>query len=90
MTAIELTEACGNATQSAMRMTGQGDMRRFGVGRAGYTAMILAIAGLGGCINVSAPEEPIVIELNINIRQEVIYRLAEDAANTIEENADIF
>src|SRR3546814_5530726 len=34
--------------------------------------------------------EPIVIELNINIRQEVIYRLAEDAASTIEENEDIF
>ncbi|MDJ0643336.1 MAG: YnbE family lipoprotein [Erythrobacter sp.] len=49
-----------------------------------------AIMGLTGCINVSAPEEPIVIELNINIRQEVIYRLAEDAANTIDENADIF
>lgn len=45
---------------------------------------------LGGCINIAAPEKPIVIELNINIRQEVIYRLAEDAANTIEENADIF
>jgi hypothetical protein len=45
---------------------------------------------LGGCINVTAPAEPIVIELNINIRQEVIYRLAEDAGNTIEENADIF
>lgn len=45
---------------------------------------------LGGCINVAAPEEPIVIELNINIRQEVIYRLAEDAATTIEENAEIF
>ncbi|MEM8725510.1 MAG: YnbE family lipoprotein [Pseudomonadota bacterium] len=45
---------------------------------------------LTGCINVSAPEEPIVIELNINIRQEVIYRLADDAANTIDENADIF
>lgn len=53
----------------------------------------IAIAGasaLGGCINVAAPEEPIVIELNINIRQEVIYRLAEDAADTIEENSDIF
>ncbi|MEE4155364.1 MAG: YnbE family lipoprotein [Erythrobacter sp.] len=45
---------------------------------------------LSGCINVTAPEEPIVIELNINIRQEVIYRLAEDAANTIDENAEIF
>lgn len=46
--------------------------------------------GLAGCINVTAPAEPIVIELNINIRQEVIYRLAEDAGNTIEENEDIF
>lgn len=47
-------------------------------------------AGLAGCINVAAPDKPIVIELNINIRQEVIYRLAEDAANTIDENEDIF
>lgn len=45
---------------------------------------------LGGCVNVSAPDKPIVIELNINIRQEVIYRLAADAANTIEENPEIF
>ncbi|MBD2841543.1 YnbE family lipoprotein [Erythrobacter sp. KMU-140] len=53
--------------------------------------MLVAVAAmLGGCINVSAPEEPIVIELNINIRAEVLYRLAEDAANTVEENADIF
>ncbi|UAB79787.1 YnbE family lipoprotein [Erythrobacter sp. SCSIO 43205] len=48
------------------------------------------VAGLGGCINVAAPEEPIVIELNVNIRAEVLYRLAEDASNTIDENADIF
>ena len=53
----------------------------------------LAIVGalaLSGCINVAAPEEPIVIELNVNIRAEVLYRLAEDASNTIDENADIF
>ncbi|TYC93078.1 YnbE family lipoprotein [Novosphingobium sp. BW1] len=48
------------------------------------------IPTLGGCVNVSAPDKPIVIELNINIRQEVIYRLAADAANTIEENPEIF
>jgi len=53
-------------------------------------AGLILSAGLTGCINIAAPEEPIVIELNINIRQEVIYRLAEDAANTVEENADIF
>ena len=58
--------------------------------RALVAGAAILSAGLGGCINIAAPEEPIVIELNINIRQEVIYRLAEDAANTIEENADIF
>ena len=50
----------------------------------------VALLALSGCVTVEAPTEPIVIELNVNIRQEVIYRLAEDAGNTIEENADIF
>lgn len=45
---------------------------------------------LGGCISVNAPDKPIVIELNINIKQEVIYRLAADAAKTIEQNPDLF
>lgn len=53
-------------------------------------AIAFATLALGGCITVNAPEEPIVIELNVNIRQEVIYRLAADAGDTIEENADIF
>ncbi|WP_247713149.1 YnbE family lipoprotein [Qipengyuania polymorpha] len=53
-------------------------------------AACLASLALAGCVTVEAPTEPIVIELNVNIRQEVIYRLAEDAGNTIEENADIF
>jgi hypothetical protein len=67
-------------------------MARQGTGRNRAMMAGLAILSgcLGGCINIAAPEKPIVIELNINIRQEVIYRLAEDAANTIEENADIF
>ena len=53
-------------------------------------AACLASLALGGCVTVEAPTEPIVIELNVNIRQEVIYRLAEDAGNTIEENPGIF
>lgn len=51
---------------------------------------VMCILALTGCISVTAPDKPIVIELNINITQEVIYRLAADAQNTIEENADIF
>jgi hypothetical protein len=54
-------------------------------------AMVVAGSALaGGCISVTAPNEPIVIELNINISQEVIYRLAGDVQENIEENPEIF
>ncbi|WP_238474076.1 YnbE family lipoprotein [Altericroceibacterium spongiae] len=52
--------------------------------------LMLGVVSLSGCISVNAPDKPIVIELNINIKQEVIYRLAKDAGNTIDANADIF
>jgi hypothetical protein len=52
-------------------------------------AIGLALAA-AGCVTVKAPDKPIVIELNVNIRQEVIYRLAADAKNTVEANEDIF
>lgn len=52
-------------------------------------AGLMALAAVG-CVTVEAPDKPIVIELNVNIRQEVIYRLAADAKNTVEENEDIF
>jgi len=42
------------------------------------------------CVNVAAPDKPIVIELNINIRQEVVYRIEGAVENLIEENAEIF
>jgi len=51
---------------------------------------VLGSALAGGCISVDAPNEPIVIELNINITQEVIYRLAGDVQENIEENPEIF
>ena len=53
----------------------------------------LALAGmlaLPACINVNAPDAPIVIELNVNIEARLLVELAEDASNTIDENADIF
>lgn len=56
-------------------------------------AAVMAVLGsalAGGCITVDAPTEPIVIELNVNITQEVIYRLAEDVRENIEENPEIF
>ena len=56
-------------------------------------AVLVAVLGsgmAGGCISVTAPDKPIVIELNINITQEVIYRLAEDVRQNIDENPEIF
>ncbi|MYL98282.1 YnbE family lipoprotein [Novosphingobium sp. FGD1] len=57
---------------------------------AGSMMAASGMFGVGGCIQVAAPDKPIVIELNINIRQEVVYRLAADAAKTVEQNEAIF
>ena len=92
MTHPELTVPARAATSSGL--TGEGVAVTVRAGRGRFRAMMagatILSASLGGCINIAAPDQPIVIELNINIRQEVIFRLAEDAANTIDENADIF
>ena len=57
---------------------------------SGVVMAVLGSALAGGCISVNAPSEPIVIELNINITQEVIYRLADDVRRNIDENPEIF
>jgi hypothetical protein len=51
-------------------------------------AAILAV----GCIpvQIQAPDEPIEINLNVNIRQEVIVRLERDAAELLDQNSDLF
>ena len=49
-----------------------------------------ARAGLTGCVQVSAPEKPIEINLNINIRQEVVVRLQQDVRELIKENPGVF
>lgn len=90
MTQGELTSRIPAATSVAM--TGKGSGMGGGAGQACRLAllMMLGAGALGGCVSVNAPDKPIVIELNINIRQEVIYRLAGDAADTIEDNPEIF
>lgn len=65
-----------------------------GAGRRGQSARSLlaatSVAMLTGCVQVSAPERPIEINLNINIRQEVVVRLQEDARELIESNPGVF
>jgi hypothetical protein len=43
-----------------------------------------------GCVQVSAPEKPIEINLNINIRQEVVVRLQQDVRDLIDKNPGVF
>ena len=53
-------------------------------------AIIGLTAALPGCINVSAPDKPIEINLNINVTQEVVYRLDGEAKSLIQQNPGIF
>jgi hypothetical protein len=45
---------------------------------------------LAGCVQVSAPDKPIEINLNINVKQEVIVRLQKDAQDLIDNNPELF
>jgi len=71
-------------TNEAMQPTKQ-DMNRL---------MMSALIGFAtltsGCVNVTAPDKPIVINLNINITQQVVYRLDGQAKALIQSNPGIF
>ncbi|WP_374134880.1 YnbE family lipoprotein [Sphingomonas sp.] len=45
---------------------------------------------LGGCVNVSAPDKPIVINLNINVTAQVVLKLDAEAKRVIDQNSGIF
>lgn len=45
---------------------------------------------LASCVTVQAPEKPIEINLNVDIRQEVLVRLQRDVEQLIRENPDAF
>ncbi len=50
----------------------------------------LLLVALAGCINVKAPDKPIEINLNVNIKQEVVVRLQKDAQDLITNNPELF
>ena len=52
-------------------------------------AMGLAVAATG-CVNVSAPNKPIEINLNITITQDVVLKLDGQAKSLIQQNPGIF
>lgn len=69
-----LTRQAAGASRDAMR-------------RMGLLAILIAS---GGCVQVTAPEKPIEINLNVNVKQEVLVRLQRDAQQLIEENPELF
>ncbi|MDD3799271.1 MAG: YnbE family lipoprotein [Novosphingobium sp.] len=74
------------------RMQGrQQAMRRSFLGTSGAAMMVMGGAlACSGCVSVSAPDKPIVIELNINIKQEVVYKLDKGVQDMIQDNSGIF
>jgi hypothetical protein len=71
-------EGVRDANRNAMRCLGR------------ISVVLLAPAMLAGCVEVTAPERPIEINLNINIRQEVVVSLREDVRELIERNPGVF
>ena len=53
----------------------------------GGAAMALPLAS---CVTVKAPDKPIEINLNVEIRQEVLVRLQQEAQELIRQNPDAF
>jgi len=61
-------------------------------GMTKLTPLLLASLALmvSGCVTLAAPEKPIEINLNINIKQEVIVKLQKDAQDIISNNPELF
>ena len=89
MKRARLTNRAGAARNPRMRIK-QGPGRSIASRAMGAAVLVGGFLALSGCISVNAPDKPIVIELNINIKQEVIYRLSQDAKDTIDNNSRIF
>ena len=53
-----------------------------------YTPLMASV--LTGCVQVTAPDKPIVINLNIAIRQESLYKLGPASQKVIENNPGVF
>ena len=55
-----------------------------------WAGSLAILIGSAGCVQVSAPDKPIEINLNVNVKQEVLVRLQRDAQQLIEENPELF
>ena len=51
---------------------------------------LVAAFGATACVQVQAPDKPIEINLNVNIRQEVVVSLREDVKNLDQQYPGVF
>ena len=77
MTETALTRTMDRPTKDVMR-------------RVSTIAALWATLASAACVNVTAPDKPIVINLNISVTQEVVYRLDGQAKSLIQANPGIF
>ncbi len=63
---------------------------RRNMGKAILILTPIMLSVLSGCVQVTAPDKPIVINLNIAVRQEILLKLSAASEKVIEENPEIF
>ena len=55
-----------------------------------FLSGVVAAAALAGCVQIQAPDKPIEINLNVNIKQEVVLTLKKDAEDLVNNNPELF
>lgn len=63
----------------------QSNMKKGAIVLSSFTGLLLT-----GCVQVTAPDKPIVINLTLEVRGEVLLKLDDAAKKTIEGNAGVF
>lgn len=58
--------------------------------RARTAVGLAAVLPLAACITVRPPDKPIEVNLNVNIKQEVLVRLQQDVQQMIQKNPQAF
>ncbi len=76
MTKATLTNRMSNANRPDMKLA--------------KLLIVPSLIPMSGCISIKTPEKPIEINLNVNIKQEVVVRLQKDAADLITANPELF
>jgi YnbE-like lipoprotein len=80
-----------NMAQKRDQLTNRTDNAiRSNMGKTILLFVPLMASVLTGCVQVTAPDKPIVINLNIAIRQEILYKLSAASEKVIENNPGVF